>query len=488
MYEPRDIVPDPARAGTLDELAAADPALEGAVVFECSPAGVLLDANEAYRELERAAGFTSGELAAKLIATLAPAGESIAASFVLELFHNPRHFHVRFVPVSTLARNELKFVGIMRESSTTVDQRERESLAGWQGDELVRVNSDWYWETDSKGALTSISRSLELLVGQPAGALLGRPLTAIGTLLRGENGEIPYDLARDRGSSFRDQLMSITTQAGATRLYRLAGVAVAAPDGGCGYRGVAAVVPDSARLIERMRSELGRTAKANFLSSMSHELRTPLNAIIGFAEAMNHELHGPLKAQYVEYAGDIANAGRHLLGLIQDLLDISSLDSGEVDLESEVFDLAQLVEQARAMVAMRASARNIDIKAVALDAPLRAQGDRRRTLQILVNLLTNAVKFTPEGGVVGCEPAVALHGHVAITVWDSGPGIDPEDHARVFEKFEQLPKPPHVASGEGTGLGLHISRRLAELMGGSLTLESRKGAGARFTLTLHSAG
>lgn len=485
MFEPRDI--RPGHASAFDALAAADPALAGAVVFECSSTGALFEANAAYAELERAAMLAPGELAAMLVTALAPAGESVSASFTLELLGDPRHFHVRFVPVSTLARNELKFVGIMRESSTTVEQRERDSLAGWQGDELVRVNSDWYWETDSRGALISISRALELLVGQPAGALLGRPLTAIGTLLRGENGEVPYETAQARGSSFRDQLMSVTTQGGATRLYRLAGVAVPTKDGGCGYRGVAAVVPDSARLIERMRSELGRTAKANFLSSMSHELRTPLNAIIGFAEAMNHEVHGPLKAQYVEYAGDIANAGRHLLGLIQDLLDISSLDSGEIDLETEDFDLAALIEQARAMVQMKASARNIDIKAVVLDMPLRARGDRRRTLQILVNLLTNAVKFTPEGGFVGAEPAVALPGHVAVTVWDSGPGIDPEDHARVFQKFEQLPQPPYVASSEGTGLGLHISRRLAELMEGGLTLESRKGMGARFTLTLPAA-
>ncbi len=486
MFEPRDI--RPGHASVFDALAAADPAIAGAVVFECSSSGALIDANAAYAELERAAALASGELAALLVATLAPSGDSISATFTLEIFGDPRHFHIRFVPVSTLARNELKFVGIMRESSTTVEEREREALAGWQGDELVRVNSDWYWETDARGGLTSISRALEILVGQPAGALLGRPLTAIGTLLRGENGEVPYDFAQARGSSFRDQLMSVTTRGGATRLYRLAGVAVPTKDGSCGYRGVAAVVPDSARLIERMRSELGRTAKANFLSSMSHELRTPLNAIIGFAEAMNHEVHGPLRAQYVEYAADIANAGRHLLGLIQDLLDISSLDSGEIDLETEDFDLAVLIEQARAMVAMKASARNIDIRAVVLDTTLKARGDRRRTLQVLVNLLTNAVKFTPEGGFVGVEPGAALPGFVAVTVWDSGPGIDPEDHGRVFEKFEQLPKPPYVASGEGTGLGLHISRRLAELMNGGLTLESRKGMGARFTLTLPAAG
>lgn len=490
MYEPGSILPDPGNAqrSPLDRLSESLPGNVGAAMFDCTPDGILIDANGNYFDIERGAGYGHGELARKLVAAIAPGAESIAASFVLELLGNPRHFHVRFAPVSTQGRNEMKLAGIMRDITVHTDNVRGTVDDGWRDDERVRVNSDWYWETDAHGLLTSVSRSVELLVGQPGGGLLGRPLSVVGAMLRGDNGEMPMELAAANGSSFRDQLMTVQTSAG-TKLYRLAGVAVWDSEGvGSGYRGVASVVPDSARLIERMRSELGRTAKQHFLSAMSHELRTPLNAIIGFAEAMNHEVHGSLKPQYVEYAGDIASAGRHLLGLIQDLLDISSLDSGGVDLECETFNLSELVDQARAMVTMKAAARNIDIQGVMLDYPVPVRADRRRTLQILVNLLTNAVKFTPEGGMVGAQMAPSSDPHeVGVIIWDTGPGIDPRDHGRVFEKFEQLSGSPHVATAEGTGLGLHISRRLASLMGGDLTLTSKLGEGARFALILPAA-
>jgi len=488
MEAPREFTPDPddREPRALDEIAAIVPTAAGLALFECTPSGALIDANSTYFDIERVAALGKGELASKLVAAIAPGPESVAASFALELCGVSRHFHVRFAPVSTLGRNELKLAGSMGD---TAEIDGAKAAAGWRSDELVRVNSDWYWETNAHGLLTSVSRAIELLVGQSPGGLLGRPLSAIGTLLRGENGEMPFELARRNGSSFRDQLMSVEMKSGGTKLYRLAGVAVwDHAGGGNGYRGVATVVPNSARLIERMRSELGRTAKQHFLSAMSHELRTPLNAIIGFAEAMSHEVHGPLKPQYVDYAGDIAGAGRHLLGLIQDLLDISSLDSGDVDLDSETFDMAALVEQARSMIAMKAEARGIDARGVALTYPAAVRADKRRTLQILVNLLGNAVKFTPQGGMIGCDLSQTTDAHeVAVTVWDTGPGIDAKDHARVFEKFEQLSHEPHVSNGEGTGLGLHISRRLSSLMGGGLTLASKRGQGARFTLTLPAA-
>jgi signal transduction histidine kinase len=369
------------------------------------------------------------------------------------------------------------------------NDRPGRALLDASGDKPPRGSGDWYWETDAEGILTSVSRSLELFVGARPGACVGKPLGAIGTLLRGDTGEVPMQTAMARASSFRDQLMVVRSKTGATRLYRLAGIVVWDKEtGSSGYRGVATVLPGSGRLLEQMRAELGRSAQRQFLSAMSHELRTPLNAIIGFAEAMSGELHGPLKPKYVDYAGDIASAGRHLLGLIKDLLDISSLDSGSVDLHYETFDVSPLVAQARAMVSMKANARSIDLRAVEIDYPVKVRADRRRTLQILVNLLGNAVKFTPEGGAVGCELATREGPEeVSITVWDTGPGIAPEDHARVFEKFEQLPNQSPYGTGDGSGLGLHISRRLATLMGGSLTLASELGSGARFTLTLPSA-
>jgi signal transduction histidine kinase len=486
MYEPRAIKPDlDGDDRALDRLSESVPGLASRVLFECDTDGALIDANSRYYDIEFGAGLAPGQLARTLVAALAPGDRSIAATFALELLGEPRHFHVRFVPVSTHGRNKLKFAGMMREVGSSADEAANDVPSGWHGADLLRVNSDWYWETDARGLLTSVSRSLELLLGRPEGGLLGRPLSDVGVLLRGENGEMPYDLARQRGSNFRDQLMSIAVPGSGTRLYRLAGVTVADGAGGLGYRGVAAVVPNSARLIERMRSELGKSAKQQFLAAMSHELRTPLNAIIGFAEAMAHEVHGPLKPQYVDYAGDIADAGRHLLGLIQDILDISSLDAGGIALDIDRFDLRTVVDQARTMITIKADARAIDTRGVELAYPVTVHADRRRTLQILVNLLTNAVKFTPEGGMVGAmldhcdDPAF-----VALTVWDTGPGIDPANHARIFDKFEQVADQPHVAHGEGVGLGLHIARRLATAMGGDLTLDSRLGEGARFTLRL----
>lgn len=490
MFVPRDILPGQQPASTLDELAETQPDADNLILFECMASGDLLEGNSRYGDLEHAAGLPCGDLARRLVAALAPGVESVAATISLDVLDRKRHFHVRFVPVSTHRRNDGKLFATMRETTADFDPGRGKADAVFAStvfaDEApARISSDWYWETSADGRLISISQSLELLVGQPAGGLLGKPLTSIGKLLPGENGEIPIEMAEYRGSSFRNQLMSLETASG-TRLYRLAGVAIAERgSSGIGYRGVAVVVPNSSRIIERLRAELGRSAKQQFLSAMSHELRTPLNAIIGFAEAMSHEVHGPLKPQYVDYAGDIASAGRHLLGLIQDLLDISSLDSGEVELDLESFDIAMLVDQARAMIAMKATSAGIDIKGVELSYPAFVRADKRRVLQILVNLLGNAVKFTPQGGMIGCRLAAAENPQeVAITVWDTGPGIDPADHARVFEKFEQLSNQPHLASGEGAGLGLHISRRLAGLMGGSLSLTSRIGEGASFTLTL----
>jgi signal transduction histidine kinase len=228
-------------------------------------------------------------------------------------------------------------------------------------------------------------------------------------------------------------------------------------------------------------------AKNEFLAAMSHELRTPLNAIIGFAEAMELQVFGELGPRYIAYAHDIRGAGQHLLGLINDVLDVSVIESGEIQMHREPLVVARLVDAARALITLRAEAKSIDLSDARVETGQLVFADERRVMQILVNLLTNAVKFTPEGGRIGVSVAAAPMGQIAITISDSGPGIADADHERVFEKFQQLVDETYRGKPEGTGLGLHISRELARLMSGDIRLRSKAGQGAHFVVKLPAA-
>ena len=226
----------------------------------------------------------------------------------------------------------------------------------------------------------------------------------------------------------------------------------------------------------------GSQAKSQFLPTMSHELRTPLNAIIGFSEIISTGLFGPLgDGRYQEYIANIHTSGRHLLGLINDILDFSKLDAGRLDLEDHEIDLAAAVREALRMMQGQAEAAKVAlIEPSDQDVPpLRA--DPRRVRQILLNLLSNAVKFTPPQGEV--RVSILRRGDgVAVAVADTGIGIAAEDIPRALERFRQIDS----ALGrkyEGTGLGLPLSKRLVELHGGTLEIESRVGSGTTITVT-----
>ena len=227
-------------------------------------------------------------------------------------------------------------------------------------------------------------------------------------------------------------------------------------------------------------------AKSQFLATVSHELRTPLNAINGFSEMIAKEIYGPLgDPRYRDYVRDIRGSGEHLLSVINDILDLSRLDTGEVVLEEEKLDLASVIEDAERMIRPQFdSAANTLTVALDPDLPL-VRADRRRVMQVLINLLDNAVKFTPAGGRV-CVSASCSGGGVAITVSDTGIGIAESDIATAFDRFSQVDG-RLSRRYEGVGLGLPLARQFMELHGGTLTLKSQVGVGTTVTATFPPA-
>jgi signal transduction histidine kinase len=216
---------------------------------------------------------------------------------------------------------------------------------------------------------------------------------------------------------------------------------------------------------------------------MSHELRTPLNAIIGFSQALRQRLFGEINEKQDEYLGDILSSGNHLLSLINDVLDLSKVEAGQIELEVSAFSLRDALERGVVMVRERAAKNGVQLSLeLAPDADVLL-GDERRLLQVVFNLLSNAVKFTPAGGSVTVTTArVANEVHVSVT--DTGPGIVFADQERIFDEFQQTDV--GVQHGEGTGLGLALSKRLVELHGGRIWVESTPGRGSNFVFAIPS--
>jgi signal transduction histidine kinase len=221
--------------------------------------------------------------------------------------------------------------------------------------------------------------------------------------------------------------------------------------------------------------------KSEFLANMSHELRTPLNAIIGFSQVLRDEMVGTVNPKQAEYLDDIISSGNHLLSLINDVLDLSKVEAGQVELEVHPFSLREALERGVVMVRERATEDGVRVAFVADPEVDVVDGDERRIKQVIFNLLSNAVKFTPAGGEVDVS-ATRVNGEVRVSVADTGPGVAPEDQERIFEEFQQ--SETGVGLREGTGLGLALSKRFVELHGGRIWLESEIGHGSTFTFAL----
>jgi signal transduction histidine kinase len=215
---------------------------------------------------------------------------------------------------------------------------------------------------------------------------------------------------------------------------------------------------------------------------MSHELRTPLNAVIGFSEVLIEKMFGDVNAKQEEYLHDILASGRHLLSLINDILDLAKIEAGRMDLDLEDFDVAQAIDNAVVLIRERATRKGLTLD-TRLDRELGSlRGDHRKIKQVLLNLLSNAVKFTPEGGRLEVR-AQRLDGQVEVSVADTGTGIATEDLEAVFEEFRQVGT-DYAKKHEGTGLGLTLSRKFVELHGGRIWVKSQLGQGSTFAFTL----
>ncbi|HKJ72847.1 MAG TPA: PAS domain-containing sensor histidine kinase [Alphaproteobacteria bacterium] len=525
--------PDPIKQALLEQIASieTDPDIP---LYVATVGGELVHANEAYIAL---AGINDAaripppadpdkpesrtelpETIRGILALVQLSNREIRLDEKLVIDGDLRYFRSTHVPIRDVEGHTVAVAG----TYVDITAERADVLAALTAEhrlhDFARAASDWFWETDLDNLVVSLSDRLTDILGVPKALMVGKALTSIGNFGTNDtNGTDEQDALQAMAAHvpFRDRLFEMRTAEGEVRQFHLSGVPVFDNGSGHfrGYRGAGMDMTQryrAEREAKTARHELEETleeltnknialdvashqaqvalnAKNEFLAAMSHELRTPLNAVIGFAEAMSMKVFGDLNERYVGYAEDIMTAGRHLLALINDVLDVSVIDSGKLSLAFEVLDLGDIVSRALNLVIVRARKKNLNADAVHLADPVLIKVDQMRATQIFVNLLSNAVKFTPEGGKVGLGVDTSRSDMVAVTIWDTGIGIGPGKSDAVFEKFRRLDENVFTRKEEGTGLGLHISRALAREMGGDLTFESEPGKGSRFTVTFPKA-
>lgn len=366
------------------------------------------------------------------------------------------------------------------------EQRLSESEAKLR--DVLDVSTDWFWESDAAHRITYISENFSQVFSRDPSAYIGKKRSDLAT-----GDDLPrvleYEEMLDRRQPFFDFTYSLTAADGRIRHVSISGKPVFDEKGEfVGYRGSGSEISEriQARIkLEQalLRAEDANRAKAAFLSQMSHELRTPLNAVIGFADLIRLELRGPIgNKAYKEDAEGIHESGHHLLGLINDLLDLSKLEAGKFTLSDELCDLGEIAEAAVRMVRPRAETAGIDLLLLRGDGDLEGIMDERAIRQVALNLLTNAIKFTDRGGRVRLTVERGSDDGLNLTVSDAGVGIPHAEQSRIFAPFERA---GHARNSliEGTGLGLSICKALVEAHGGGISLESEPGKGT--TVIVH---
>lgn len=353
------------------------------------------------------------------------------------------------------------------------------------------VASDWYWEMDRDNRVTYLSSRFEDIVGTQATGVIGRKVTEV--IARSAQDPAQRDSALSAVAArepFRAVTLQFRSNDGKCRYCALSAKPVFDGVGAFqGYRGtgwdITTEVRAAHKLLEaKARAETANRAKSEFLANMSHELRTPLNAILGFSDIIAQKLFGPASPRYSDYAVDIHKSGTHLLALINDILDLSKIEAGRAEMKESAIALERIAHEVRTLLGDRVSPNTATFH-IAVPDGLTVYVDQRKFVQILLNLASNALKFTPPEGSVTLSAQPEDDGGVSIIIRDTGIGIAAADIETVLSPFGQI-ESVFSRKHHGTGLGVPLAKSLTELHGGTLTLESIEGSGTTVTVKLPS--
>ncbi|HTE93435.1 MAG TPA: ATP-binding protein, partial [Bradyrhizobium sp.] len=359
---------------------------------------------------------------------------------------------------------------------------------------LIESNIDAIMTTDPHGIITDVNKQMEALTGCTRDELIGAPFKNYFTdperaeagirLVLSEKKVTNYELTA-RARDGKETVVSYNATTFYDRDRKLQGVFAAARDVTESKR-LDQVLQDKNAELESAKSaaEKANLAKSDFLSSMSHELRSPLNAILGFAQLVNSDSPPPTPSQTANI-DQILQAGWYLLRLINEILDLAQIESGKLALSLEPISLAEVMVECRAMIEPQGQKRGMTMTFPEFDIPSFVRADRTRLKQVLINLLSNAIKYNQPGGTVAVDCTDITPERIRVSVKDSGAGLPPDMLAQLFQPFNRLGR--ERSTEEGTGIGLVVSKRVVEMMGGVIGVESTVGGGSVFWFELNSA-
>ena len=438
------------------------------------PQGHLVSADPELERLQRGAGgLPGGKVAIPQIATLARLARNLSVPVSRPVLVADG---LKTLELHVDARPDGEGVGLAISGWDSVAPIPVTGTAADREHDFALLEADGAWETDSNLRIIRLSEAVDGDLGLASSAR-GQPLARVFRLVPDESGDLPILTALANRIAFVGQNAELFDEASTPVI--LSGEPVF-EDGGrfSGLRGRIMQL-SSTRPAHEPDIRAVYHADDGFARRLDAALRGPIGRIIHNADAAAAQIDGPVRRDYASYASDIASAARHLLGLVDDLSNLQAVERTDFRIDTDIIDLADISRRAAGLLSVRAADRQVRIDRPAEGDQLSAVGDFGRVLQIMVNLVGNAVRYTPDGSAVWIR--IETEGDMAVAiVADQGKGIALEDQERIFEKFERVdPDEPG-----GSGLGLYISRRLARAMGGDVTVDSAPGQGARFVLTL----